>query len=96
MSEANAQESGVHAVGSEALVHTCHEMLNAAATLLANVEYLANAAVGSNAERESAASDAVNSIKHLAEQIRVIQEDARERSRGASQVQPTLTRGRVA
>lgn len=81
MNAASAQQNDTHAVDGDALVHTCHEMLNAAAALLANVEYLTNVAVGSNAERESAAADAANCIKRLSEQTRSIQDDARQTSR---------------
>jgi hypothetical protein len=83
MGQARADEIGVHMINGEALVQTCHDMLNAASVLLANVEFLANAAVGSNAERESAATDAVDSIKRLADQIRGLQESARQRSHAA-------------
>jgi len=88
MNEEDAQQSGAHVIGSDALVQTCHEMLNAAAVLLANVEYLAGAAVGSNAEREGADADAINSIKRLADQIRMIQDHARQRARATTPVQP--------
>jgi hypothetical protein len=58
-----------------ALARACHDMLNVAATLQANVEFLATDRAPE--EREAATLDAIASVKLLVERIRLLQDTAR-------------------
>jgi predicted aconitase with swiveling domain len=65
------------AVPAAVVVETCHDILNTVATLLANLEFLTNAGTGSNAEREAASADALESIRRLTGTVRHLQDSAR-------------------
>jgi hypothetical protein len=82
MSQARDKESGVRirisTLSATALVKTCHDLLDTASSLSMNVEFLANADMGSSADREAAVADARISVMKLTETLRGLQDAARE------------------
>jgi|HubBroStandDraft_6_1064221.scaffolds.fasta_scaffold972967_1 hypothetical protein len=83
MNRLNPDESGVRmkirdTLSAEALVESCHVILDTASSIAMNLEFLAGAATGSNADREAAVMDARISVMKLSAMVRSLQDAARK------------------
>jgi hypothetical protein len=74
-----ATEGKDDALSPEALVDACHAILDAAAALVMNVEFMTKTA-GSSAEVQAVAADMRASVDRIAKVARALQGAARERT----------------
>ena len=84
-----ADESGVVSIlsegnelSSESIVHACHSILDAAASLVMNVELMANGA-GESEAAQSVSEDVRASVERIAKVARALQTAALARSAAA-------------